>query len=81
VARITSAFATELVASGVLQEVLTDFQIPPMRVYAVFPGRRLMPAKVKVFMDALHRRIEQSARGDLRGTSTNEPAPWPPASL
>jgi DNA-binding transcriptional LysR family regulator len=83
VARITSVFATDLVASGALQEVLTDFQSPPMRVYAVFPGRRLMPAKVKVFMDALHRRIERSRQhADVRPTFLDEAtAPWPPESL
>lgn len=80
VARITSAFAEELIAAGALREVLTGFQSPPMRVYAVFPGRRLMPAKVKVFMDALHRRIEQSAQADLRPIG-EAPAPWPPAAL
>ncbi|HWV03887.1 LysR family transcriptional regulator [Ralstonia sp.] len=83
VARITSVFATDLIASGALQEVLTDFQSPPMRVYAVFPGRRLMPAKVKVFMDALHRRIEHSRQHtDMRPTFVDEAAAsWPPESL
>lgn len=54
-----------------------------MRVYAVFPGRRLMPAKVKVFMDALHRRIERSRQhADVRSTFLGEAtAPWPPESL
>jgi len=76
-------FATDLIGSGALQEVLTDFQSPPMRVYAVFPGRRLMPAKVKVFMDALHRRIEHSRQHtDMRPTFGDEAAAsWPPESL
>lgn len=54
-----------------------------MRVYAVFPGRRLMPAKVKVFMDALHRRIEHSRQHtDMRPTFVDEAAAsWPPESL
>ncbi|AXW15074.1 LysR family transcriptional regulator [Ralstonia solanacearum] len=80
VARITSAFAEELIAAGALREVLAGFRSPPMRVYAAFPGRRLMPAKVKVFMDALHRRIEQSARAGP-GPEADDPTPWPPAAL
>ena len=33
--------------------VLPDWSLPPGAAWAVFPGRRLMPARTRVFLDAL----------------------------
>ena len=33
--------------------MLPDWQLPPVAAWAVFPGRRLMPARTRVFLDAL----------------------------
>ena len=33
--------------------MLPDWQLPPVSAWAVFPGRRLMPARTRVFLDAL----------------------------
>jgi hypothetical protein len=41
------------VASGELMPVLVDWHLPPTEAWAVFPGRRLMPARTRVFLDAL----------------------------
>ncbi len=36
-----------------LVEVLPEWHAPPIHVWAVFPGRRLMPARTRVFIDML----------------------------
>jgi DNA-binding transcriptional LysR family regulator len=33
--------------------LLADWTLPPTPIWAVFPGRRLMPARTRVFLDAL----------------------------
>jgi len=38
---------------GELIEVLSDWQPPQVSAWAVFPGRRLMPARTRVLLDAL----------------------------
>ena len=49
----TDHFAAKLVASGDLLQVLGDWTLPTIAAWAVFPGRRLMPARTRVFLDAL----------------------------
>jgi len=46
-------FAASHVARGELVPVLPDWRTPPVTAWAVFPGRRLMPARTRVFLDAL----------------------------
>jgi len=38
---------------GELVQVLPDWHLPSVSAWAVFPGRRLMPARTRVFLDAL----------------------------
>jgi DNA-binding transcriptional LysR family regulator len=38
---------------GELVQVLPDWRLPAISAWAVFPGRRLMPARTRVFLDAL----------------------------
>ena len=38
---------------GELVQVLPDWRPPSVAAWAVFPGRRLMPARTRVFLDAL----------------------------
>ena len=45
--------AEPYVSSGQLARVLPEWDVPPATLWAVFPGRRLMPAKTRVFLDAL----------------------------
>ncbi len=33
--------------------MLPEWRLPPVSAWAVFPGRRLMPARTRVFLDAL----------------------------
>jgi DNA-binding transcriptional LysR family regulator len=53
VARITATFCAPAVAQGRLVQLLPAWRCAPLRIYALLPGRRLMPAKVREFMDAL----------------------------
>jgi len=46
-------FALPYVRRGELIQVLPDWRLPPVPAWAVFPGRRLMPARTRVFIDAL----------------------------
>jgi DNA-binding transcriptional LysR family regulator len=53
VARITSTFCADAVAQGRLLPLLPDHACAPLKIYAMLPGRRLVPAKVRAFLDAL----------------------------
>ena len=53
VARITATFCEEAVRAGRLRRLLPAFACAPLRVYALLPAKRLMPAKVRMFLDAL----------------------------
>jgi DNA-binding transcriptional LysR family regulator len=53
VARITATYCEPAVAEGRLERVLQDFECAPLRVYALLPARRLMPVKVRIFLDTL----------------------------
>ena len=33
--------------------MLPEWRLPPVAAWAVFPGRRLMPARTRVFLDTL----------------------------
>lgn len=46
-------FARRYVQRGELQRVLADWQLPPHPAWVVFPGRRLMPAKSRAFIEML----------------------------
>jgi len=41
------------VRSGDLVPVLPEWALPSAPCWAVFPGRRLMPARTRVFLDAM----------------------------
>jgi DNA-binding transcriptional LysR family regulator len=53
IAAVNDHFASADVQSGALAPVLEDWSLPPAPCWAVFPGRRLMPARTRVFLDAL----------------------------
>ena len=46
-------FAEPYVRIGELEPVLPEWTLPPAPAWAVFPGRRLMPARTRVFLDTL----------------------------
>ena len=53
IAIIHDPFALPYVQRGELVQVLPDWSTPPVVASAVFPGRRLMPAHTRAFVDAL----------------------------
>jgi DNA-binding transcriptional LysR family regulator len=53
VARITATFCASAVQQQTLVPLLPQWRCAPLRIYAMLPGRRLMPAKVREFMDML----------------------------
>lgn len=54
---INDHFALPYLQRGELVQVLPDWRLPPVSAWAVFPGRRLMPARTRVFVDALAARF------------------------
>lgn len=88
IAVINDHFALPHVQRGELVPVLPDWQLPTVSAWAVFPGRRLMPARTRVFIDALAARFTgpqcQAVEADVqqlrsrvrraRGAATAAPA-------
>lgn len=63
VVRVTATFCAAEVAAGRLQRVLPDWHCPPLKIYALLPGRRLVPAKVREFLDELEKERTTEAGG------------------
>jgi DNA-binding transcriptional LysR family regulator len=59
---VNGDFALPYVQRGELVPVLPDWCLPPISAWAVFPGRRLMPARTRVFLDALAAKFAGSQR-------------------
>ena len=57
IAVVNDHFASTSLERGELVQVLSDWHLPPVSAWAVFPGRRLMPARTRVFLDALTARF------------------------
>lgn len=53
IAAVPDYFAAPAVARGELRRVLPAWRMPSHTAWAVFPGRRLMPAKTRAFIDML----------------------------
>lgn len=53
IALVDDHFAEPHLRSGALVPVLPDWQAPSTDAWAVFPGRRLMPARTRVMLDML----------------------------
>lgn len=50
--------AAPFVQDGKLTILLDDYELPPADIYAVYPQKRNLPAKVRVFVDFLAARFE-----------------------
>jgi hypothetical protein len=53
IAAVPDCFAAPGVVRGELRRVLPDWSLPAHTAWAVFPGRRLMPTKTRIFIDML----------------------------
>ena len=49
--------AHRAIAAGKVEAILTDFPLPELGIYAVFPGNRYVPHRVRVLVDFLAERI------------------------
>jgi DNA-binding transcriptional LysR family regulator len=50
---VSSHFALPYVRTGELVPVLAEWSLPDVTAWAVFPGRRLMPARTRVLLDTM----------------------------
>ncbi|MGE4499196.1 MAG: LysR substrate-binding domain-containing protein [Hydrogenovibrio sp.] len=53
IGRLPEFLCQPLIEQGELVEVLTEYELPPHGVYAVFPHRHYLSAKVRAFVDLL----------------------------
>jgi DNA-binding transcriptional LysR family regulator len=53
IAASSDFFATPYLTKGELVRVLPEWELPGATGWAVFPGRRLMPAKTRAFLDLM----------------------------
>jgi DNA-binding transcriptional LysR family regulator len=53
VLRVTASYTSAAVEAGLLRRVLPDHVCEPLSVHALLPARQFVPAKVRVFLDAL----------------------------
>ncbi|SNT31229.1 transcriptional regulator, LysR family [Noviherbaspirillum humi] len=78
-------FAYAQVQRGELETVLPGWNLPSETAWAVFPGRRLMPARTRVFLDALQQEFsgpacqaqEEKVRRMLDGVEKRPPGDQP----
>lgn len=61
IAAVPDLFAQPTLQRGLLRRVLPDWCLPPHPAWAVFPGRKLMPAKTRVFIDMLQAALAGTA--------------------
>lgn len=65
-------FALPYLERGELVQILPDWRSPPVAAWAVFPGRRLMPARTRALLDALAARFTaeecQAVEDEVRKT-------------
>jgi DNA-binding transcriptional LysR family regulator len=63
IAASSELFALPLVKKGELVRVLPEWDLPEATGWAVFPGRRLMPAKTRAFLDMMEEMFCGEAQG------------------
>lgn len=71
IAAVPDYFAAPSVRRGELRRVLPDWCMPSHTAWAVFPGRRLMPAKTRAFIDMLEAALA-GAHGNLAAAPGSE---------
>mgnify|MGYP003576181073 FL=1 len=85
IAGSSQTFAAPYLKTGELVRVLPEWDLPLASGWAVFPGRRLMPAKTRAFLDLMeetcrekgHRSLSGDGSPSLRPGAPDAPAPSP----
>ena len=74
VVAVADFFAEPYLERGELQRILPDWCLPDADCWAVFPGRRLMPAKTRAFIDMMSRTMRTcEAAVDAAAIASNAP--------
>jgi DNA-binding transcriptional LysR family regulator len=80
IAASSQTFAAPYLQTGELVRVLPEWELPSLSGWAVFPGRRLMPAKTRAFLDLLEQTcVEKGHRGPGRVSEDDSPSSRPGA--
>lgn len=80
VAILPTFIVCHAIEAGILQTALTDFIRPPLHLYAIYPSRRHLPAKVRVFVDFLLEKYKDFPVWDrIAGLQPNVPPKPRPA--
>jgi len=84
IAGSSTTFAEPYLTTGQLVRVLPEWDLPAASGWAVFPGRRLMPAKTRAFLDMMGEacraaghedRVSEGGSPSLRPDAQDAPAP------
>ncbi len=74
IAASSNLFAEASMEKGELVRVLPEWSLPEVTGWAVFPGRRLMPAKTRVFLDMMEEMCCEEARRRIRASPSSASA-------
>ena len=69
IAASSDLFAGQYMEKGELVRVLPDWELPIATGWAVFPGRRLMPAKTRAFLDMMEEMCCEAAQRGCRAAA------------
>lgn len=58
---LTDRFAENAVAAGLLQRILPGWELPPVTIWCVTPGRRLLPTRTTAFIEMLRQDLGANA--------------------
>jgi DNA-binding transcriptional LysR family regulator len=50
---LPSTYCDDAIADGSLARLLPKWSSPPIPVFAIYPSRRFLPARLKLFLEAL----------------------------
>lgn len=73
VSLVPEAYVRDDLESGRLQALLEDWQMMETQLYAVYPSRRQLQAKVRVFVDFLVEALSDTPPGYLVGLQASSP--------
>ena len=77
IALLPDFIVEDALARGELTRILREFEPPPYTLYAVYPSRAFVPAKVRLFLDALVVGLAAPAsagRGSIQANSPPSPS-------
>jgi DNA-binding transcriptional LysR family regulator len=70
VAILPAAVALPGLQSGALVRILREYEVQPVNVYALYPSRRFLDAKIRAFIDLLREEVPSMLAADERALAT-----------